>query len=140
MVEEIDGPAVDLYAGVGLFTATALAGRAYVTAVEHNASSVGDCAINAPQARVVRQSVEKWEPTNAAVVVADPSREGLGRLGVRRVAETAARRVVLVSCDPAAWARDVKLLIEQGYTPTRVVLVDLFGHTSHIEVVTQLDR
>lgn len=140
MVAGIEGPAVDLYGGVGLFAATALADRDDVTVVEHSASSVRDCAVNAPRAHTRRMSVEKWKPTKAAVVVADPSREGLGRLGVMRVAETTAPRVVLVSCDPAAWARDVKLLIAQGYAPSRVALVDLFGHTSHIELVTQLDR
>jgi len=96
--------------------------------------------VNAPHARIVQRSVERWKSTKASVVIADPSREGLGRLGAMRIAETTARRVVLVSCDPAAWARDVRLLIEQGYAATRSVLVDLFGHTTHIELVTQLDR
>jgi len=140
MVQDVEGPAIDLYAGVGLFAATVLAGRDDVTAVEHSTASVRDCAVNAPHARIVQRSVERWKPTKASVVIADPSREGLGRLGAMRIAETTARRVVLVSCDPAAWARDVRLLIEQGYAATRSVLVDLFGHTTHIELVTQLDR
>jgi tRNA/tmRNA/rRNA uracil-C5-methylase (TrmA/RlmC/RlmD family) len=48
--------------------------------------------------------------------------------------------VVLVSCDAAAVARDIGLLIGAGYGLTSVTLVDLFAHTPHIECVTILDR
>ena len=51
-----------------------------------------------------------------------------------------AERVVLVSCDAAALARDVALLTSADYKLTSVTLVDLFAHTPHIECVTVLDR
>ena len=74
------------------------------------------------------------------VVIADPSRTGLGRDGARTVLACDPERIVLVSCDAAALARDVGLLVGAGYTLTSVTLVDLFAHTPHIECVTILDR
>jgi tRNA/tmRNA/rRNA uracil-C5-methylase (TrmA/RlmC/RlmD family) len=49
-------------------------------------------------------------------------------------------RVVLVSCDAAALARDIGLLVAAGFGLASVTLVDLFAHTPHVECVTVLDR
>jgi len=135
-----DGLAVDLYAGVGLFAATALARWPEVLAVEQSASSVGDCRHNAPGARVVRSDVDEWQPQSAAVVVADPARQGLGAGAADRIAATGASRVVLISCDPAAFGRDVALLGARGYGLEALRVVDLFPQTSHVEVVSRFDR
>ena len=135
-----DGLAIDLYAGVGLFAATALARWPAVLAVEQSASSVADCRYNAPSARVVRGDVDKWKPEAASVVVADPSRKGLGPAAADRVVATGAARVVLVSCDPAAFGRDVALLHGRGYRLAALRMVDLFPQTSHVEVVSRFDR
>jgi tRNA/tmRNA/rRNA uracil-C5-methylase (TrmA/RlmC/RlmD family) len=64
----------------------------------------------------------------------------LGHAGVRVVAATRARRVVLVSCDAGALGRDVRLLAEAGYEPVASTLVDAFPHTPHVEVVTRFDQ
>ena len=47
-----------------------------------------------------------------------------------------ASRVVLVSCDPAAFARDAQLLKAKKYRLERCTVVDLFPQTSHVEVVS----
>ena len=91
-------------------------------------------------ARVVRADVEKFRPEPVEVVVADPSRSGLGRGGVATINRSDAARVVLVSCDAAALARDVRLLDASGFDLQSVTLVDLFPHTPHIEVVSVLER
>ena len=132
----------DLYAGVGLFAATIPA--AHVVAIEGNPSAVADCRHNLaghPDAKVHRLSVERWRAKqDYDAVVADPSRQGLGLEGVDAIARTRARRVALVSCDVAAMARDVRDLVDAGYTVERVTPVDLFPMTSHIEIVTALRR
>jgi 23S rRNA (uracil1939-C5)-methyltransferase len=132
---------VDAYAGVGLFSATVAAG-ASIVAVERNASSIADARVNLAGecARIVRADVERFHAVPADIVIADPARTGLGRVATTRLAATGASRFVLVSCDPAAFGRDVGLLRAAGYDLARVEMVDLFGHTSHIELVSTFVR
>jgi 23S rRNA (uracil1939-C5)-methyltransferase len=134
---------VDAYGGVGLFAATVAApAGAPVVLVERSASSVGDAAVNlaGTDATIVRTTVERWRAGPADVVIADPARAGLGKDAAARLAATGASRFVLVSCDPASAARDAGLLTAHGYRLTAVTLVDVFGHTSHIELVTAYVR
>lgn len=134
------GHLVDLYGGVGLFAGTLGAGQ--VTLVESSASAVADARVNlaAVDARIVRADVDHWGAGRADVVIADPPRTGLGARGVARVAASHAPRLALVSCDPAALGRDARLLAEAGYDLRSARLVDLFPHTSHVEVVSRFDR
>jgi 23S rRNA (uracil1939-C5)-methyltransferase len=131
---------VDLYGGVGLFAAGL--GTASPVLVERSPSSVADARRNLADvdATVVRVAVERWRPSPAELVVADPARSGLGRDGVRAVAAVGARRVALVSCDPASLARDVGLLHQAGYQALGVEVLDMFPHTHHVEAVTTLER
>jgi 23S rRNA (uracil1939-C5)-methyltransferase len=138
---------VDTYAGVGLLSAAVLgldgsAAAASVVAVERSASSVADAKVNLAglHARVVRSAVERWRPSRADVVVADPSRVGLGRSGVDVLHATRAPVLVLVSCDVAALGRDAALLAERGFRFEQAELVDLFPHSHHVEVVSRFVR
>ncbi len=136
------GGAVDLYSGVGLF-AGVLADRGWsVTAVESSKVAVGDARANLRKADVdvVRADVLKWRPPAADLVIANPSRQGLGKRGVATAVATGARRVVLVSCDVGAFGRDAGLLHAAGYRLASVTPVDLFPHTFHVEVVSVIDR
>ena len=108
------GELVDAYGGVGLFGATAGAGRP-VTVLERSPSSAADARVNLPAAKVLRLDVERWRSSPAAVVVADPPRTGLGRRGVAALAASGAGHLVLVSCDAASLGRDAGLLVAQGY-------------------------
>lgn len=137
----VGGSLLDLYAGVGLFAALAGRQRSEVTAVEWSSSSVGDARVNlGHRVRVVRARVERWRPEPASVVVADPARRGVGREAAGVVAATGAERVALVSCDPASLARDARLLTDLGYDLEQVTVLDLFGHTSHVEAVSAFVR
>ena len=134
----------DLYAGVGLF-AGALADRFGVapTAVESNRGAVADARHNlagVAGAKVIGVDVRRWRPSPAEVVVADPSRHGLGPGVVDRIRATGAGTVVLVSCDPGALGRDAGLLAVAGYRLEATTLVDLFPNTPHVEVVTAWNR
>ncbi|MCU0309521.1 MAG: hypothetical protein MUE36_01065 [Acidimicrobiales bacterium] len=139
---------VDAYCGVGLF-AGALLDRVgpdgpgwRAVAVERSRSSVADARHNLGDlaVRVVGASVERFRAPRADLVVADPSRAGLGRRAVAVLAATRAARIVLVSCDAASAGRDAALLAAAGYRLVESVVVDLFPHTSHVEVVTRFDR
>jgi 23S rRNA (uracil1939-C5)-methyltransferase len=105
-----------------------------VVAVERDRSSARAAARNVA-GRVIHAPVERADIGEADAVIADPSRAGLAKAGTAAIARTGAQIVALVSCDPASFARDAKLLDALGYTLERAVPVDQFGHTSHIEIV-----
>jgi tRNA/tmRNA/rRNA uracil-C5-methylase (TrmA/RlmC/RlmD family) len=136
-----EGTFVDLYGGVGLFAVT-VAGERRIVLVERSAAAAADARQNLAgrPAKVIAKPVERWRPVPAAVVVADPARAGLGKAGVQRTVATGAGRVVLISCDAASLGRDTAALAAAGYDHVESVVVDMFGHTGHVEVVTRFDR
>ncbi len=133
---------VDLYSGVGLFAGVVAREGRQVHALEGNPGAVRDARHNLRglPVTVTRGDVARWEPIPADVVIADPSRAGLGAGPADRIARSGAGRVVLVSCDAAAAGRDLGLLAGHGYRLSSVTPVDLFPHTSHVETVSVLDR
>ncbi|MET0148202.1 MAG: hypothetical protein ABW310_03530 [Acidimicrobiales bacterium] len=136
-----EGTFVDLYGGVGLFAVT-VAGDRRIVLVERSAAAAADARQNLAgrPAKVIAKPVERWRPVPAAVVVADPARAGLGKAAVQRTVATGAARVVLISCDAASLGRDTAALVAAGYDHVESVVVDMFGHTGHVEVVTRFDR
>lgn len=137
---------LDLYSGVGLLSVALADGGARVVAVEGNPAATADAAVNVDgfDVEVVTGDVavvlRRIDPSDADVVVLDPPRTGARAEVCRRIAGLAPRRIVYVACDPAALARDVRTLAEHGYDLTAVEVLDLFGHTAHVEAVAVLDR
>jgi 23S rRNA (uracil1939-C5)-methyltransferase len=137
--------AVDLYAGVGLFTLP-LARRFHrVEAVESARSAARDLEFNAARAglevAVRQESAARYLEGLAALpdfVLADPPRAGLGREAVGQLLRLRPPRLAIVSCDPATLARDLQALLGGGYEIEKVTLVDLFPQTYHIETVAHL--
>lgn len=74
------------------------------------------------------------------VMVVDPPRAGLDGDTREILAQSAAHTLVYVSCDPATWARDVGALSREGWALRRAVPHDFYPQTSHIEVVSLLER
>jgi len=145
--------ALDLYAGVGLFSAflaEAVGDRGSVVAVESDRVATGHARQNLssyPGASVVRDRVDRWirrpalrgEPVaDVDLVVLDPPRAGAKRAVVAPVAALTPRAVSYVACDPAALARDVALFAEAGYRLTALRCLDLFPMTHHVECVALL--
>lgn len=135
------GEFVDLYGGVGLFSACLGKGMA-VTVVESNSAAIADARHNVVEsdARIIRVPAQKWRPSAADIVVADPPRAGLGADVVRSLADTGAGRIVLVSCDAAAFGRDARLLADAGYERQNTTAIDLFPQTPHVELVSRFER
>jgi 23S rRNA (uracil1939-C5)-methyltransferase len=131
---------VDAYGGVGLLAAAVPAGT--TTVVEGSRSACADAAVNLADRRhhIICSTVEHWRPRRADLVIADPSRSGLGKQAVAVLTATEASRLVLVSCDPVALARDAVLLREAGYAHAHSTVFDLFPQTHHVEVVTTFER
>lgn len=138
MVEEYgtDGALVDAYAGIGIFAGTVGVGRS-VYAIERGKDSSADARVNLDEGdvKIIKSSVERWRATPAAVVIADPAREGLGKDGVSTLLRAEPDLFVLVSCDPSAFAKDAARLIAGGMSLARMTVVDMFPGTSHVETV-----
>jgi 23S rRNA (uracil1939-C5)-methyltransferase len=137
--------ALDLYAGVGLFSLPLAQRFAAVTAVESGARAAGDLRCNAERAglalRVEQTDAEVWMEQLETVpdfVLMDPPRAGIGKRMVERLAQQRPPRLVIVSCDPATLARDLAGLTAAGYRIDRLTLVDLFPQTYHLETVAHL--
>ena len=136
--------ALDLYAGVGLFTLPLARRFESVTAVESVKGAVADLDCNAGRAGVQidirRQKAEDFlhSPRESyELCVADPPRSGLGKSVAQRLAGLRIPRLVLVSCDPATLARDLSGLLA-AYEIEGTHLVDLFPQASHIETISRL--
>jgi tRNA/tmRNA/rRNA uracil-C5-methylase (TrmA/RlmC/RlmD family) len=141
---------VDLYAGVGLFTAflaDVVGERGTVISVESDQRAARDARRNlhgSPQVRLVGETVERAlregsVGVRADVVVLDPPRTGAKKV-VAAIAELAPRRIVYVACDPAALARDLASFAELGYGLESLRAFDLFPMTHHVECVASLVR
>jgi 23S rRNA (uracil1939-C5)-methyltransferase len=137
-----EGSAIDLYSGVGLFAGVLAETGWTVTAVEGSRSAVADGRANLAgrPVEMIRSDVTKWSPNGADLVIADPSRAGLGAAGVSVVAATGAASVVLISCDVASLGRDAGLLDRNGYQLCTVTPVDMFPSTWRSEVVSVFER
>lgn len=132
----------EFYGGAGLFTLPLTQQTRAVRMWEGNATAVRDAQRNAPNADITRAPInphllEKGSE-GADVIVADPSRAGLGVKGALALAASSAQAIALISCDPAAMARDVSTMVENGRSVMSLAAFDLFPHTIHTEIVTIL--
>ena len=138
--------ALDLYAGVGLFSTVLAKSFAQVIAVESSQTSHADLRQNAPQeVKAVLATTDQFlgKPSPATrpdLVVVDPPRGGLGENVVRGLTKLDAHRITYVSCDPSTLARDLRMLLAAGYKVEEAHLIDLFPQTLHIESVFHLAR
>src|SRR5260370_1406605 len=137
--------ALDLYAGVGLFSAVLARSFVQVIAVEASQTSHSDLRHNAGrEVRAVLATTEQYLQQASGIrpdlVVADPPRGGLGENVVRSLAKLGAPRITYVSCDPSTLARDLRILLSLGYKIDGAHLIDLFPQTYHLESVFHLAR
>ena len=138
--------AVDLFAGVGLFTLPLARQFERVTAVEISAAAFDDLRANLERAGIGnvegRRSTTDEYLTNLTeapdLMLADPPRAGLGKIAVRELLRLRPAKIVIVACDPATLARDLAPLVGGGYSIQGVTLVDLFPQTAHLETVVRL--
>ena len=72
-------------------------------------------------------------------VVFDPPRAGAAAQA-EALAKSKMKKIVAVSCNPGTLARDLRIIVDGGYRLTRVVPVDQFLFSSHVEVVAHLER
>jgi 23S rRNA (uracil1939-C5)-methyltransferase len=147
--------ALDLYAGVGLFSTGLACNFRHTVSVESSPTAAADLKYNlAVNGKAVQATAEQYlsqekgsagkhalpPPQKPDLIVVDPPRSGLGDTVARALASSSAPRVTYVSCDPATLARDLVPLQAAGYRVEEVHLVDLFPQTYHLESAVQLVR
>jgi 23S rRNA (uracil1939-C5)-methyltransferase len=137
--------AIDLYAGVGLFSLPLVDRFEQLDAVERGGPAHRDLQVNTSEngdrVRTHKATAEEFLAeigTAPDLIIADPPRAGLGNQAVAELLRIRAESLKIVSCDPSTLARDIKKLLP-AYRITRLTLVDLFPQTYHFEVVVHLD-
>jgi 23S rRNA (uracil1939-C5)-methyltransferase len=141
--------AVDLFAGVGLFSVPLSKHFEHVVAVETNPAAARDLEFNvsatgANRAIEVRNAdvdrfLHKYRETPDLIVL-DPPRAGLSPEAAKHLARIAPRRITYVSCEPPTLARDLATFVQAGYEISAIHLFDLFPQTFHMETVVRLHR
>ncbi len=139
---------LDLYGGVGLFTAAIIdqvGATGHVDLIEGSMIATEDARRNFAQYKnitVATGDVAKLLPriTSADVVVLDPPREGAGKDVISQLSVLNPRAIIYVACDPAALARDTAYLQDHSYSLAELRAFDLFPMTHHIECVALYER
>ena len=134
---------LDLYGGVGLFTAALIdqvGENGSINLIEGSKSATADASRNFKahaNVKIITGDVAKHLPriSSADVVVLDPPRDGAGKVVVDEIVRISPRRIVYVACDPAALARDTGYFLSSGYSLVKLRAFDLFPMTHHIECV-----
>ena len=141
--------AADLFCGLGPF-ALRLAERIRIRAFDADAEAIASLKqaanttsglkpIEAEARDLFRRPLFASELKRVDALVFDPPRQG-AEAQARELAKSAVPIVVAVSCNPATFARDVRLLVDGGYRLTAVTPVDQFRHSAHVEIVAKLER
>ena len=140
---------VDLFCGVGPF-ALRLATKARVEAYDSDAGAIGALQKAAASAHglkplkaevcdLFRRPLLPQQLREFDVAVFDPPRQG-AEAQTRQLAASKIPVIVAVSCNPTTFARDARILLDNGYRIDSVTPVDQFRHTPHVELVARFLR
>ncbi len=137
---------LDVYCGVGLFSAFFASRVGRVIGVESSSSACSDFANNLDEFENVElyeapaQDVLPSLELNPSVIIVDPPRAGLDRRALDALLALHPQRIAYVSCDPSTLARDAARLIAGGLRLVQVTPFDLFPQTFHIESISTFEQ
>ena len=145
------GGILDLYCGAGLMGLAVAGNASWLAGVEEDPLAVEDARHNARVAGVARAQfhsgrVEDVIPRISGglegleTVLVDPPRKGLAPSALEAVTSLSARRLIYISCDPATFSRDLRLLLGAGFALEELVPLDMFPQSYHIELAAKLRR
>jgi 23S rRNA (uracil1939-C5)-methyltransferase len=141
----------DLFCGTGTIGLSIASRAGHVYGLEIDARAAADAIENAKRNDIANASFFAGDVRLAMrelreragrpdVVIVDPPRAGLSQKVVRRIIETAPKRIVYVSCNPTTLAPNAAQIVDAGWKLERVTPVDMFPQTPHIECVAVLTR
>lgn len=138
--ETIGKTVVDLYSGVGTFSA--LFPERSVYSVESNKDCLKYARLNAPTAHSVTKAVEDWSRkarlSDIDTLIVDPPRIGLNKSVISSLLALNPKKIIYASCDSVTLSRDISLL--KPYCIQKVKIFDFYPGTSHVETVVSLSR
>lgn len=144
-----DKSLLDLYCGVGSL-GLLLAGSVKEVfgvdvvkdaIIDANRNAVINGIINARYITAkVEDNMDELNINENSIILLDPPRAGCKVEVLESIGKSQARQIIYVSCDPATFARDSKILREFGFNLERITPIDMFPHTNHLEVVGLIKR
>lgn len=144
--DDRDGQLLDVYSGAGLFS-VCLGGRfQHVVGSDADEGSVRMLRKNFERNKIAGEArceeaqvtLRRSKAFSKDTVIVDPPRTGMEKVVRQALLDRKADRLVAVSCDPATGARDVHELVQGGYRLQKLVALDLFPVTAHVETVALL--
>lgn len=141
---------LDLYAGIGNFTLALAQQAKTVYGIEGVSKMVQQLATNAQLnglSNVVAFQADlhlawpktSWNKPIYTKVLLDPARAGAVG-AIEQITKLKPQQILYVSCNSATFARDAKHLLQSGYRLEKICGVDMFAHTSHLELMALFSR
>jgi len=136
---------LDLFCGMGNLSLPLARRAKFLYGIDNCRPAIEDAKHNAEQNDIGNVDFKAMDaerfledpPAKFDLVVLDPPRVGCGKL-CSKIASLNPKKIIYVSCNPATLARDIKMLVQQGYEVVRSQPIDMFPFTYHIESVTEL--
>jgi 23S rRNA (uracil1939-C5)-methyltransferase len=141
-IPEGTGVALELYSGVGLFSAFIADHVAKLISIESSETAAEDFVENLDEYDNVvlyqgpAEEILPMLDVQPEFVLVDPPRTGLSKDVLGRIISMLPEMILYISCDPATLARDSKILTEGGYSSEKFILFDFFCQTYHIETLS----
>jgi len=146
LIPENSGTLLELYSGVGLFSAFLANHVNQLVAVEASPNACEDFVDNLDEfdnIDLYQGPVEEILPMldiKPEIVMMDPPRSGVDKYVLETIIAMAPEKILYISCDPATLARDSRLLVQGGYKALKFIPFDLFCQTYHIETLSYWTR
>lgn len=138
------GPVVDLFAGIGTYSFP-LAAHAKIHAVEGNSDMVkaiktARCVNVTAECRdLFRTPLTSKELASYKAAILNPPRAG-AKNQVEHIARSPLKKLMVISCNPATFSRDARILMDAGFTMNYAQPIDQFIYSPHLEVLAAFSR
>ncbi len=133
---------IDLFCGVGLFSAFVANNTNHLIGVESSPTACSDFTSNLDEFDNVElyagftDAILPGLKIQPEVVIADPPRAGIGRVSLDAMIKMHPSQIIYISCDQATLARDAARLVKGGYIFTQITPFDMFPQTHHLESIS----
>lgn len=148
--EQVDpgSDVIDAYCGIGSIGLYAADKANRIIGIDEVPEAITDASFNSQLNNVANSHYScstaeqffntTYPPNRDCCVIIDPPRSGVSKELLEKINGNSARKIIYVSCNPMTLMRDIKILINNGFSIDRIKPFDMFPHTWHIETVAVL--